>query len=190
MYKQCQTEQSAKRQRELELGLMGMMARKRFSEITVAELCQELGVPRKAFYRYFDSKEGALYALLDHTLMEMESVYMVFPGGYGAVDPQKAMERLFEQWLEHRELMTALENSGLLGILTERVIRFSNEHKTIPAFAYADDPKLKAYGRTFINTGLMSILYQWHCEHYVTSVEDMARLTLRIFRDPLFQPRK
>lgn len=189
MYKQCQTEQSARRQRELELGLMRMMAHKRFSEITVAELCQELGVPRKAFYRYFDSKEGALYALVDHSLMEMESKYMVFPGKKTQADAQKAMETVFREWLDHRELMTALENGGLVGILTERAIRFSDEHKSIPGFFYIEDPKQIAYSKTFFNAGLMAILYQWHCEHYATSVEDMARLTLRLFREPLFQPK-
>lgn len=37
---------------------------------TIMELCSWLDIPRKAFYRYFSSKEGALYALIDHTLMD------------------------------------------------------------------------------------------------------------------------
>ncbi len=38
---------------------------------TIMELCSWLDIPRKAFYRYFSSKEGALYALIDHTLMDL-----------------------------------------------------------------------------------------------------------------------
>lgn len=190
MYKQCQTEQSARRQREMELGLLRMMERKHFSEISVAELCQELGVPRKAFYRYFDSKEDALHALLDHTLMEMENVYMAYPEGKGPVDSQKAMERLFREWYDRRELINVLEHCGMLGVLTERAIHFSDEHNTIPTVFHTEDPQMNHYATTFVNAGLMAILFQWHCSGYATSVEDMAKLALRLFREPLFAPKR
>ena len=70
MYKFCKTEQSVQRQRELEQGLLTMMEHQRFEEISVSDLCDRLNIPRKSFYRYFSSKDGALFALLDHTLME------------------------------------------------------------------------------------------------------------------------
>ena len=55
MYKLCKTEQSANRQRSLEQGLLQAMQIKHFDEISVSDLCAQLDVPRKAFYRYFDS---------------------------------------------------------------------------------------------------------------------------------------
>ena len=61
MYKQCRTEQSAVRQRQLEQGLMEAMMKKKYEEISVTDLCVELGIPRKAFYRYFSDKDGALH---------------------------------------------------------------------------------------------------------------------------------
>ena len=70
MYKQCKTEQSARRQRQLELGLMQAMLTKRYEDLSVSDLCDQMEVPRKSFYRYFSSKDGCLYALLDHTMME------------------------------------------------------------------------------------------------------------------------
>ena len=73
MYKACKTEQSAARQRELEQGLLAAMISHPFDEISISDLCTQIGIPRKSFYRYFSSKEGALHALLDHTLMEMET---------------------------------------------------------------------------------------------------------------------
>jgi len=72
MYKLCKTEQSAARQRELEQGLLEIMANKRFDDISVSDLCEKIGIPRKSFYRYFSGKDGALYALIDHTLMAYE----------------------------------------------------------------------------------------------------------------------
>lgn len=70
MYKRCVTEQSACRQRELEQGVLRIMTEQRYEDIAVIDLCNGLNIPRKAFYRYFSSKEGALFALIDHTLMD------------------------------------------------------------------------------------------------------------------------
>ena len=60
MYKICQTEQSARRQRELEQGLLQLMLRKNYEDISVSDLCEHMALPRKSFYRYFSSKDGAL----------------------------------------------------------------------------------------------------------------------------------
>ena len=77
MYKLCKTEQSAARQKELEQGLLAAMSVQNYEEITISDLCKKMNIPRKSFYRYFTSKEGALHALLDHTILEFE--FLHFP---------------------------------------------------------------------------------------------------------------
>ena len=83
MYKRCVTEQSAKRQRELEQGLLEVMAVRRFEDISITDLCLSLDIPRKAFCRYFSSREGALCALIDHTLMDFTVDF--FAEGFQAI---------------------------------------------------------------------------------------------------------
>ena len=39
MYKICQTEQSTRRQRELEKGILQLMLRKNYEDISVSDLC-------------------------------------------------------------------------------------------------------------------------------------------------------
>lgn len=73
MYKLCKTEQSAQRQRQLEAGLLAVMGKTRYEDISISDLCEQIGVPRKTFYRYFSGKDGALHALIDHTLMSFET---------------------------------------------------------------------------------------------------------------------
>lgn len=72
MYKICQTEKSLRRQRELENGFLDYLATVSFNQVTIAELCRHLQIPRKTFYRYFDTKEDILYALIDHRLADMD----------------------------------------------------------------------------------------------------------------------
>lgn len=186
MYKQCYTDQSARRQRELEQGLLRMMGRKQFSEITVIELCREMEIPRKAFYRYFDSKEDALYALLDHSILDIESRYVMLFNGQPMNDPSKNVENLLLSWKEKRELIDALGRNHMISVLIERAVMYSTEMDAFPVFMLGEDAESVKYGRTFVSAGMMAMLYQWHCENYTTSVEDMARLALRIFREPMF----
>ena len=70
MYKICKTEQSSQRQRQIEQGLFQLMRIMRYEDISISDLCEKLQIPRKTFYRYFSGKDGALYALIDHILID------------------------------------------------------------------------------------------------------------------------
>ena len=118
MYKLCKTEQSASRQRQLEQGLLKAMGKHRFEEISVSDLCDDLGIPRKSFYRYFSSKDGALFALLDHTLLQFYEIdgKNRLAGGTALGD----LDSFFKFWYTHKELLDALQRSQLEGLLVQR----------------------------------------------------------------------
>lgn len=59
-YKICHTEASSQRQRELEDGLLNAMGSQSYARITLTELCSQLSIPRKSFYRYFPTKDDCL----------------------------------------------------------------------------------------------------------------------------------
>ena len=42
----------------------------------MTKLCLELGIPRKAFFRYFSDKDGALQSLVDHAIMDFDASAM------------------------------------------------------------------------------------------------------------------
>jgi len=185
MYKQCQSQQSARRQRELEQGLLRVMGKKTYDEITVSDLCEELGVPRKSFYRYFTSKDGALYALIDHTLMDYD-VHTTQPEFDDYLTPMRYMVGVFSYWVECKPLLDVLEKSGLSGLLVQRALDFAKELDTIPEFMQINDRRLREYGTMFTVCGLMSMIVQWHHDGFAKSVEEMARLTMEMFAKPLF----
>ena len=76
MYKHCNTEESAQRQRQLEQCLLELMSDVPYANIKIGQICDLSGVSRKSFYRYFDSKDGCLHALLDHIIMNGSAYYM------------------------------------------------------------------------------------------------------------------
>ena len=57
MYRQCNPEITAKRQRHLESSLPELMQLSPYHRIAVEEICRLAGIPRGMFCRYFDSKQ-------------------------------------------------------------------------------------------------------------------------------------
>lgn len=185
MYKLCKTEQSATRQRQLEEGLLRAMETQRYEDISVSDLCDGLQIPRKSFYRYFASKDGALQALLDHTLMEFD-VYTVAGIG-GAASVYGILERFFRFWHEKKSLLDALRRSGLTGLLIERAVAFSLTDEIFPKqYLPYDSPLVQQHVTTFCVCGLMSMVVTWHGQNFPTPEPEMARIAVRMLSQPLF----
>ena len=185
MYKLCKTEQSAARQRELEHGLLSVMNTVRYEDISVSDLCQKLSIPRKSFYRYFSSKDGALHALIDHTLMEFETLAVYPQGRHRSL--QGDLEGFFQFWVQHKPLLDALEKSGLSGVLIERSIDYSVSDGVFPSRFLSDDVmRMQQHVMMFAVCGLMTMMLQWHHGGYREAVSDMAKIAARLLTRPLF----
>ena len=186
MYKLCKTEQSARRQRQLEYGLLKAMEQRQYEDISISELCQRMGVPRKSFYRYFSSKDGALYALIDHTLMEFES-FELEDHARAKRTLQKDLERFFRFWQHHSALLSVLEKSGLAGVLVQRSIDYALGDIVLPGRFMPDDSRnTQNYVVRFSVCGLLAIVLQWHLEDYKTPVQELAEISSRLMTRPLF----
>lgn len=186
MYKFCKTEQSAARQRELEQGLLQVMSTLRYEDINVSDLCQKMGIPRKSFYRYFSSKDGALHALIDHTLMEYESF-----GGNRITRVSRTLhgdlKSFFEFWIQHEKLLNALERSSMSGVLIERSISYAASEAVFPSrFLPGEDKSIRQHVVMFAVCGLMTMVLQWHHSGYQESASDMAMVAARLVTQPLF----
>lgn len=188
MYKQCQTEQSAARQRQLEQGLLEAMLHQQFDQISISDLCVGMNIPRKAFYRYFTGKEGALYALIDHALMDFDTFSNMENAREQQEDARKYMERVFRYWVDNKRLLDALERSNLSGVLIQRAIAYTKELNTLPQFLQSASRQMRDYAMMFAICGLMSMLVQWHHDGFSETVEQMADLAIRLLSEPLFSP--
>ena len=185
MYKQCRTEQSAARQRQLEQGLLQIMLKRQYDEISVSDLCEEIGVPRKAFYRYFSGKDGALFSMIDRALMDFE-IHSTSAEMFEPETPMVYMEHVFVYWMEHQTLLDALKKSNLIGLLIQRALDFSRNIDTIPRFMLITDRRLREYGTMFMVCGLMTMIVQWHEDGFSKSTGEMAELTMQLLTQPLF----
>lgn len=185
MYKLCKTEQSAARQRELEAGLLSVMENQRYEDISISELCDYLQIPRKSFYRYFSSKDGALHALLDHTLLEFDRVADVYMIGR-TNDARPGLERFFYFWQSQKKLLDALERSSLSGLLVLRAVSQAQQENQVPKhYLTAASKEMRTYAVTFAVTGLMSMVLEWHHAGYHKTPREMAHVASMMLSQPL-----
>ena len=187
MYKLCKTEQSAQRQRQLEEGLLAAMRTKRYEEITISDLCDQMGIPRKSFYRYFSSKDGALHALIDHMLMDFEHQSDLLSGGTLG-DVHQDLRKFFEFWQQHRQFLDALERSSLSGVLVQRAIsQAQNEHALPREQSRGDSQRFQSHAITFCICGIMSMVTRWHRSGYAESPAELAQIAATLLTRPLIQ---
>ena len=183
MYKLCKTEQSARRQRQLEQGLLEMMKYHRFEEISVSDLCDRMVLPRKSFYRYFASKDGALFALLDHTLLEFYEIGSL--DGLRGGSPIADLERFFSFWRMHKDLIDAMQRSNLSGMLVERAVNLAKQEQLMPGYVEDWEDVLKDVAMSFAICGLLSMVLQWHKDGYRIPTEKMAQAAVTMLSRPL-----
>lgn len=184
MYKLCKTERATARQREIELSLLDAMSHRRFEDITVSELCDGISVPRKAFYRYFDSKEGALRALIDHTLTDFGKKT---PSSERRRSLTRDIECFFLFWQEHKILLDALEKSGLFSHLIDAALDFPiRDMVSLEKFLPDDSDAMRRSIFKFAICGLMFTMLSWYKSGFAESPHDMARTTCRMLSRPLF----
>ena len=181
MYKHCTTEESAQRQRHLEQCLLRLMGETPYNGITIGMICEKAELSRKSFYRYFDSKESCLHALLDHTIMDGSTYY-----AFDTRTPQKNLAmciRIFEYWQRQTPLLDALEKNGQSLQLLQRMIRYILEEE--PDYArYMGIPQHSVMEHVvFTVSGVMGLVLTWHHEHFQKTAEQMGELLYQMIQN-------
>lgn len=185
MYKLCQSEKSYQRQRELERGLLKLMLKRDYADITVSEFCDFMDIPRKSFYRYFASKDGALYALIDHTIADFFETPLPATKSRGSA--LSDLDVYFIFWHRQKELLDALKRSSLTGILVERANNFALTGRHFPDQFTALSADTRTLAISFCVSGLMAMILYWHSQDFRLSPEEMTKCSLDILTHPLLR---
>lgn len=169
MYKICHTEGSSQRQRQLERGLLLAMQNRSYEKITLTDLCRQLEISRKSFYRYFPTKDDCLLALIDHTLSDCNTVALTGWEGNQELK-QIHLERFFTYWRDQKHFLDAIRDNGFRYLLLERtavIVDAMKENEPITDFA-------RNQVEYFVAHGLMATILRWHHFGFQSPPEKMA----------------
>lgn len=187
MYKRCTTESTTQRQRMLEHCFLELLKSDSYDHITVGDICTAANVPRGMFYRYFDSKQDALYALIDHTLLEF--VTNVIFSREPDRDDSFGMKAVLDYWKLQKPLLEMLTKNGKEALLFERSIICCTEdaHLLAPYLTkagHSTEPEVMA----FCINGILSAIMVWYWSGYAKSTEEMAQILRKLLAGPIVAP--
>ncbi|MBR2046293.1 MAG: TetR/AcrR family transcriptional regulator [Agathobacter sp.] len=165
MYKVCKIEKSIERQKLFQTTLLSMMKKTKFQEITVTSLCKQMEIPRKTFYRYFDSLEDVLYMTMDEALTE----------GFLFLEVQTDVVGFFRYWKKKKSLLDVLEKNGLSYMLTTRSHEQLEENIKNGQLTNRD---LRYAGYI---SAIMTILLMWHHSGMKQTEEEISQQLKEMF---------
>lgn len=177
MYRKCATERSVRNQRNLENALLELMQKLPYGEITVTQICETADVSRRVFYHLFGSKQDALYGLIDHRILDVES--------YRADLSDMAL-RCFLYWQDQQALLDALTGNGMGGLLLERmIISIMQEDYDVWRWLQAEDLRNRQDILVFNISGVMGLVFSWYYSGFRKTPEEMTQLMKTLMRNPL-----
>ena len=184
MYKQCNSEVTAKRQRHLETCLLELMQLSPYPQIGVGDICKLAGVPRGMFYRYFDSKKDALDALVDHTLLDF--ITNVIFSRKPELGDSFGMKAVLDYWKSQESLLKVLTKNQKESLLFERSIICCTQDAYLLApylakAGHSTEPEVMA----FCINGILSAIMVWHRSGYAKSTEEMAAILCKLLAGPI-----
>lgn len=174
MYKYCATEDSVRRQRQLEACLLELMLTQNYPQITISHICDRAGVSRKSFYRYFTSKEGCLYALLDHTIFDGAAYYL--PDMPNIASTRQIYERFFLYWKDNALLLDAVARQSMGQLLTERMLNHITQEEREFRYLFGEQAPESAERSIFYICGVMGLVLTWHRNAFDKSPAQMASI--------------
>ena len=178
MYKECKTERSAARQKLIGNTLLEMMKKRPYDDITVTDLCTELDMPRKAFYRYFDDKESALDCAIAQTLAN-------YPVERPKIQAPRLLHRelqdFFEFWLRNRSLIEVLDKNGKITKVIDISLHFPVESMvSVEKLLPGEDDAMREKIFRFAISGLVSLVIDWYREGFRSPASEVSRVAVRL----------
>lgn len=186
MYKICKIQQSAERQWQIAQSMIELMREQRYYDITVASLCRFCDMPRKAFYRYFDTIDDVFQLTIDHMFLEYTEFHK-FHTTSKIGSPLWNMEKFFVFWKQKAVWLEALTRNEMIGIMVSRMILNSQNgsldiHMEQTSLAGENDLMVSGY----VLSGLFALVQLWYLNGFEQSVEEMAQLAVQLLTQPLY----
>lgn len=184
MYKQCTTEATTQKQRNLEMCFLELLKTNSYDSITVSSICALANVPRGMFYRYFDSKADALDALIDHTLLEYLTDVLL--AAKPETDDPMGLKALLTYWKSQKPLLDVLRKEHMETLLFARSLHccINEEPLLSQHLRFAGHPATPEV-IAFCTNGIVSAIFLWYYSGFEKSVEEMAGILFRLLSGPV-----
>ena len=182
----CHTEYAVQKREQIENGLLELLMSQQYQQISVTDICQKAGVPRRTFYHYFENKEAVLEAMID-TLMQQCFLNVMFDFRLGPEHMNDSFLQIFRFWEgENRKKLDALMRSGLESRLMAWSAKWVREEQLGMLLNSELPPKLAEIVLMIGTTDFFALLFHWSRGGYRETPEEMAEYAVWVSPQALF----
>lgn len=176
-----------RRQRQIEDCLFENMLHTPYASISVADLCRQVGISRKAFYNYYHDKDACLCAIIDRILRG--AVLHTSRNASDNASPLEAAVVLLDYWRQQREFYDIIVRNNLLHFLILRNMEYAlNEDRSILDLLNTPEVKSDTDILACYLSSHITLVLQWYLRGFDTPTEEMAKKLLRIMHVPMISP--
>ena len=171
----CHTEYANQKKAQIETALLNLMMSQPYQDISVTDICQALGMPRRTFYHYFENKEAVLDSMIE-SLMQQCFLNALFDIRLGMDHMEKSFTKIFHVWEgENRKKLDALIRNDLESRLFAWASRWIQEEQLNAVLKYKLDSRLMEMALMVGITDFFSLLFYWSRGGYQEPAEQMAK---------------
>jgi len=175
-----------RRQRQIEDCLYENLQHTPYHSISVADLCRQVGISRKAFYNYYRDKDDCFRAIVDRTIHE--SVLEVSTRTPDDASPLAAAVILLDYWKEKKEFFDILLRNNLFHFLMLRNIDYVMKEERY-VLDLMNTPQVRSdldILACYVSCQI-TLMLQWYFRNFDTPTEEMAKKLLRLMHAPMIQ---
>lgn len=181
------TATARRRQRQIEDCLYANMLHTPYQSISVADLCRQVGISRKAFYNYYRDKDACFCAIIDRLLHDaMLHMTTALPDNASSLENAVV---LLDFWKEKKDFFDIVIRNNLFYLLMMRNMEYflQEDHTTLELLNTPDLPSDTDILACYTSSQL-TLMLQWYFRGFDTPTEEMAKKLLRIVHFPMIVP--
>lgn len=173
-----------RRQRQIEDCLFENLQHTPWQSISVADICRQVGISRKAYYNYFKDKTDCFCSYMDRLLRDAAlHTTQVLPDN---ATPLEAAIALLDYWKSQKVFLDVVVRNNLLGMLMLRNVAYVlNEDRSQLELLSTDALPSDSDILTSYTAVQLSLLLCWYGRNFEDPTEEMAKKFLRLLHEPL-----
>ncbi len=164
-------------QRQVSAALMELLNEKKFSEITISELCKKAGISRQTFYILFKAKENVVIFTLQD-----QYAYSLGDSIEGKLTMRKFCECYAQYIIANQDYLKTLVDNGIEHLMYESLYCAMTCEKCQTAI-HVDN---RTYAAHYLSGAIVSIMKAYVEEGCTTSREDLVEIIFTMFSGNLF----
>lgn len=164
--------------------LLALLQKKRFSEISISELCTQAQLSRKTFYKYFADKDALLVYLSETLALSFHSYTAV--SSYPSDSIQHSFFHVFDYWYHLQPWVTVLIENDLwhhVTRLTDFNLNLLGKHTWSEYFSGEDERLIFMY--EFVNAGCLRMIEIWCRNGFRQTPAEMTELVCHTLSDKI-----